>query len=37
MDNKIQDGSKFKLTFKGGISDGENVRLPDLIDQFFIG
>jgi len=33
MDNKIQDGSKFKLTFKGGISDGENVRLPDLIDQ----
>ncbi len=33
MENKIPDGSKFMLTLKGGISDGESVRLADLIDQ----
>jgi len=33
MENKIPDGSKFKLTLKGGISDVENVRLAYLIDQ----
>jgi hypothetical protein len=33
MENKISGGSKFMLTLKGGISDGENVYLTDLIDQ----
>lgn len=33
MDHKVTDGNRFKLTLKGEVSDSENVRLSDLIDQ----